>query len=58
MRSGKKIAALVGTSIRVIKKLINSDIVVSLIMTNLLPSMQKIQPLGKMLKQPLILLKK
>ncbi|MBA0722820.1 hypothetical protein Golax_003464 [Gossypium laxum] len=66
MRSGKKIAALVGTSIGsllllkmlFIKKLINSDIVVSLIMTNLLPSMQKIQPLGKMLKQPLILLKK
>ncbi|MBA0568170.1 hypothetical protein Golob_005681 [Gossypium lobatum] len=44
--------------ILVIKKLINSDIVFSLIMTNLLPSTQKIQPLGKMLKQPLILLKK
>ncbi|MBA0653836.1 hypothetical protein Goklo_020953 [Gossypium klotzschianum] len=27
-------------------------------MTNLLPSTQKIEPLGKMLKQPLILLKK
>ncbi|MBA0867565.1 hypothetical protein Goshw_001283 [Gossypium schwendimanii] len=55
MGSGKKIVALVGTFI---KKLINSDIVVSLIMTNLLPSTQKIQPVGKMLKQPLILLKK
>ncbi|MFQ6634561.1 hypothetical protein Gotur_011928 [Gossypium turneri] len=42
----------------VIKKPINSNIVVSLIMTNLLPSTQKIEPLGKMLKQPLILLKK
>ncbi|MFQ6667461.1 hypothetical protein Gotur_033475 [Gossypium turneri] len=41
-----------------IKKPVNSNIVVSLIMTNLLPSMQKIEPLGKMLKQPLILLKK
>ncbi|MBA0803357.1 hypothetical protein Gohar_013577 [Gossypium harknessii] len=27
-------------------------------MTNLLPSTQKIEPLGKMFKQPLILLKK
>ncbi|MBA0762994.1 hypothetical protein Gotri_012524 [Gossypium trilobum] len=43
---------------RVIKKLFNSNIVVSLIMINLLPSTQKIKPLGKMLKQPLILLKK
>ncbi|MBA0661727.1 hypothetical protein Goklo_005985 [Gossypium klotzschianum] len=42
----------------VIKKLVNSNIVVSLIMTNLLPSTQKIELLGKMLKQPLILLKK
>ncbi|MBA0673514.1 hypothetical protein Goklo_029466 [Gossypium klotzschianum] len=41
-----------------IKKLVNSNIVVSLIMINLLPSTQKIKPLGKMLKQPLILLKK
>ncbi|MBA0618449.1 hypothetical protein Godav_027794 [Gossypium davidsonii] len=65
----KTIAALVGTSIgsllllkmlceTLIKKLVNSNIVVSLIMTNLLPSTQKIEPLGKMLKQPLILLKK
>ncbi|MBA0854207.1 hypothetical protein Goshw_027538 [Gossypium schwendimanii] len=29
---------------RVIKKLVNLDIAVSLIMTNLLPSMQKIEP--------------
>ncbi|MBA0635685.1 hypothetical protein Godav_025942 [Gossypium davidsonii] len=36
----------------------NSDIVVSLIMTNLLSSTQKIKPQGKMLKQLLILLKK
>ncbi|MBA0610432.1 hypothetical protein Godav_011285 [Gossypium davidsonii] len=43
---------------RVIKKSVNSDIVVSLIMTKLLPSTQKIEPLEKMLKQPLILLKK
>ncbi|MBA0670692.1 hypothetical protein Goklo_029230 [Gossypium klotzschianum] len=42
----------------VIKKSVNSDIVVSLIMTKLLPSTQKIEPLEKMLKQPLILLKK
>ncbi|MBA0818998.1 hypothetical protein Gohar_021251 [Gossypium harknessii] len=41
-----------------IKKLVNSDIAVSLIMTNLLPYRQKIEPLGKMLKQLLILLKK
>ncbi|MFQ6634338.1 hypothetical protein Gotur_010114 [Gossypium turneri] len=62
----KTIAVLVGMSIgsslllkmRVIKKLVNSDIVVSLITTNLLPSTQKIEPLGKMLKQPLILLNK
>ncbi|MBA0721982.1 hypothetical protein Golax_009472 [Gossypium laxum] len=59
-------AALVGISMSsllllkmlVIKKPINSNIVVSFIMTNLLPSTQKIKPLGKMLKQPLILLKK
>ncbi|MFQ6629557.1 hypothetical protein Gotur_008326 [Gossypium turneri] len=63
---GKTIATLVGTSIGnllllkmlVIKKPVNSNIVVSLIMTNLLPSMQKIEPLEKILKQPLILLKK
>ncbi|MBA0729694.1 hypothetical protein Golax_022844 [Gossypium laxum] len=30
---------------------VNSDIVVSLIITNLLPYIQKIEPLGKMLKQ-------
>ncbi|KAH1121844.1 hypothetical protein J1N35_005004 [Gossypium stocksii] len=41
-----------------INKPINSDIKVSLIMTNLLPSTQKIEPLEKMLKKPLILLKK
>ncbi|MFQ6634633.1 hypothetical protein Gotur_010915 [Gossypium turneri] len=40
------------------KKPVNSNIIISLIMTNLLPSTQKIKPLGKMLKQPLILLKK
>ncbi|MBA0779994.1 hypothetical protein Gotri_004150 [Gossypium trilobum] len=34
----------------VIKKPINSDIAVSLIMTNSLPYTQKIEPLGKMLK--------
>ncbi|MBA0646012.1 hypothetical protein Goklo_014018 [Gossypium klotzschianum] len=44
--------------IRVIKKPNNLDIEVSLIMTNLLSSTQKIKSLGKMLKQPLILLKK
>ncbi|MFQ6650234.1 hypothetical protein Gotur_023446 [Gossypium turneri] len=62
----KTIAVLVGMNIgsllllkmRVIKKPVNSNIVVSLSMTNLLPSMQKIEPLGKMLKQSLILLKK
>ncbi|MBA0671446.1 hypothetical protein Goklo_025041 [Gossypium klotzschianum] len=42
----------------VIKNPANSDIVVSLIMTNLLSSTQKIKPQGKMLKQLLILLKK
>ncbi|MBA0828141.1 hypothetical protein Goarm_012858 [Gossypium armourianum] len=36
-------------------KLVNSDIVVSLIMTNLVPYTQKIEPLGKILKQLLIL---
>ncbi|MBA0881924.1 hypothetical protein Goshw_015624 [Gossypium schwendimanii] len=41
MLSEKKIVALP----------VNSNIVVSLIMKNLLPSMQKIEPLGKMLKQ-------
>ncbi|MBA0632653.1 hypothetical protein Godav_001355 [Gossypium davidsonii] len=41
-----------------IKKPVNADIVVSLIMTNLLPYMQKIEPLGNMLKQLQILLKK
>ncbi|MBA0767020.1 hypothetical protein Gotri_015998 [Gossypium trilobum] len=63
---GKKIATLVGSSIGslfllkmlVIKKLVNSNILVSCIMTNLLPSTQKIELLGKMLKQSLILLKK
>ncbi|MBA0576570.1 hypothetical protein Golob_027419 [Gossypium lobatum] len=44
--------------ISVIKNPVNSNIVVSLIMTNLLPSMQKIEPVGKMFKQQLILLKK
>ncbi|MBA0870230.1 hypothetical protein Goshw_009540 [Gossypium schwendimanii] len=61
MLSEKTIAALVGTiigSLLVIKKPVNSNIVVSLIMTNLLPSMQKIELVGKMLKQQLILLKK
>ncbi|MBA0632416.1 hypothetical protein Godav_001158 [Gossypium davidsonii] len=42
----------------VIKQPVNLDIVVSLIMTNLLPYMQKIEPMGKMLKQLQILLKK
>ncbi|MBA0761862.1 hypothetical protein Gotri_024445 [Gossypium trilobum] len=42
----------------VIKQPINSDIAISLIMTSLLPYMQKIKPLGKMLKQLQILLKK
>ncbi|MBA0699564.1 hypothetical protein Goari_001186 [Gossypium aridum] len=41
-----------------IKKPVNADIVVSLIMTNLLPYRQKIEPLGNMLKQLQILLKK
>ncbi|MBA0628341.1 hypothetical protein Godav_023087 [Gossypium davidsonii] len=36
--------------IRVIKHPVNLDITVSLIMTNLLPYMQKIEPLEKMLK--------
>ncbi|MFQ6636384.1 hypothetical protein Gotur_012485 [Gossypium turneri] len=62
----KTIATFVGTSIGsllllkilVIKKPINSDIAVSLIMTNSLPYTQKIEPLGKMLKYSLILLKK
>ncbi|MBA0873581.1 hypothetical protein Goshw_004102 [Gossypium schwendimanii] len=64
----KTIAALVGTSIGrwlLLKMLygtyilpVNADIVVSLIMTNLLPNMQKIEPLGNMLKQLQILLKK
>ncbi|XP_040960022.1 uncharacterized protein [Gossypium hirsutum] len=40
------------------KKSVNSDIVVSLTTTNLLPSMQEIERLGKMHKQPLMLLKK
>ncbi|MBA0730880.1 hypothetical protein Golax_004664 [Gossypium laxum] len=34
-----------------IKQPVNLDITISLIMTNLLPYMQKIEPLGKMLKQ-------
>ncbi|MBA0716329.1 hypothetical protein Golax_015165 [Gossypium laxum] len=46
----KTIVALVGTSIRVIKQPKNSDITISLIMTNLLPYIQKIELLGKMLK--------
>ncbi|MBA0880207.1 hypothetical protein Goshw_004218 [Gossypium schwendimanii] len=50
----KTIATLVKT---IIKKLVNLDIAVSLIMTNLQPSTQKIEPLG-MLKQSLILLNK
>ncbi|MBA0628389.1 hypothetical protein Godav_023127 [Gossypium davidsonii] len=62
----KIIATLVGTSIGsllllktlFIKKPVNLDIVVSLIMTNLLPSTQKLKPLGKVLKQPLLLFKK
>ncbi|MBA0661722.1 hypothetical protein Goklo_005985 [Gossypium klotzschianum] len=47
--------------IRILKRdwtIVYNMIVVSLIMTNLLPSTQKIELLGKMLKQPLILLKK
>ncbi|MFQ6629414.1 hypothetical protein Gotur_007721 [Gossypium turneri] len=52
------IGSLLLLKIRVIKKSVNSNIVVSFIMTNLLPSTQKTEPLGKMLKQPLILLKK
>ncbi|MFQ6646630.1 hypothetical protein Gotur_020034 [Gossypium turneri] len=62
----KTIAVLVGMSIgsslllkmRVIKKPVNSDIVVSLITINLPPSTQEIERLGKMLKQLLMLLKK
>ncbi|MFQ6653539.1 hypothetical protein Gotur_024889, partial [Gossypium turneri] len=53
----KSIASLVGTSIDrwlllkmlFIKQPVNSDIAISLIMTNLLPYMQRIKPLGKML---------
>ncbi|MBA0829582.1 hypothetical protein Goarm_014176 [Gossypium armourianum] len=41
-----------------IKKLVNSDIAIFVIMTNLLSYTQKIEPLGKMLKQLLMLLKK
>ncbi|MBA0767227.1 hypothetical protein Gotri_016139 [Gossypium trilobum] len=37
---------------------VNSDIIVFLIVINLLPYMQKIEPLGKMLKQLQILLNK
>ncbi|MBA0787590.1 hypothetical protein Gotri_025855 [Gossypium trilobum] len=62
----KTIAALVETSIvkwlllkmLFIKQPVNLDITISLIMTNLLPYKQKIKPLGKMLKQLQILLKK
>ncbi|MFQ6629501.1 hypothetical protein Gotur_006592 [Gossypium turneri] len=62
----KTIAALVEMSIGsllllkmlVIKKPVNLNITVSLIMINLLLFTQKIKPLGKMLKQSLILLKK
>ncbi|MBA0738639.1 hypothetical protein Gogos_011970 [Gossypium gossypioides] len=62
----KTIAALVETSIGnllllkmlFIKKVVNLDITVSLIMTNLLLFTQKIEPLEKMLKQSLIFLKK
>ncbi|MBA0660810.1 hypothetical protein Goklo_012768 [Gossypium klotzschianum] len=56
--TGSKVSYLNELEKIVIKKPINSNIVVSLIMTNLLPSTQKIEPLGKMLKQLLILLKK
>ncbi|MBA0783708.1 hypothetical protein Gotri_001375 [Gossypium trilobum] len=42
----------------VIKQPVNLDITVSLTMTNLLPYMQKIEPLRNMLKQLQILLKK
>ncbi|MBA0759694.1 hypothetical protein Gotri_022539 [Gossypium trilobum] len=42
----------------VIKQPVNSEIAVSLIMTNLLLYMQKIEQLEKMLKQLQILLKK
>ncbi|MBA0854435.1 hypothetical protein Goshw_030341 [Gossypium schwendimanii] len=42
----------------IIKKPNNLEIEVSLIMTNLLSSTQKIKSLGKMLKELLILLKK
>ncbi|MFQ6619943.1 hypothetical protein Gotur_000392 [Gossypium turneri] len=52
------IGNLLMLKMQVIKKSVNSNIVVSLIMANLLPSTQKIKPLRKMLKQPLILLKK
>ncbi|MFQ6669716.1 hypothetical protein Gotur_034851 [Gossypium turneri] len=55
---GKSIGSLLSLKMRVIKKPVNSNIIVSLIMTNLLPSTQKVEPLGKMHKQPLILLKK
>ncbi|MBA0696645.1 hypothetical protein Goari_003182 [Gossypium aridum] len=47
-----------GSPTKVVKKLVNSDIVVSIIITNLLPYTQKIESLGNMLKQLLILLKK
>ncbi|MBA0826291.1 hypothetical protein Goarm_011156 [Gossypium armourianum] len=43
---------------RVIKQPVNSNIAFSLIMTNLLPYMQNVKPLGNMLKQLQILLKK
>ncbi|MBA0759538.1 hypothetical protein Gotri_022417 [Gossypium trilobum] len=49
---------VVAKDVVVLKKPVNSNISVSLIMTSLLPYMQKIEPLGKMLKQLLILLKK
>ncbi|MBA0783650.1 hypothetical protein Gotri_001328 [Gossypium trilobum] len=51
-------AMLKAKPILFIKKPANVDIVVSLIMTNILPYMQKIEPLGNMLKQLQILLKK
>ncbi|MBA0735674.1 hypothetical protein Gogos_019503 [Gossypium gossypioides] len=62
----KAITSLVGMSIGrwlllkmlFIKQPVNSDIAISLIMTNLLPYMQKIKPLEKTLKQLQILLKK
>ncbi|MBA0703083.1 hypothetical protein Goari_020721 [Gossypium aridum] len=47
-----------GLPAKFIKQPVNLDIKIFLIMTNLLPYTQKIEPLGKMLKQLQILLKK